>query len=82
MKDVTIGLYVFAHKNSNKVLISRQFQIKCYYNVENWQKSCRKKTVIQLIVVSKQKTKAKQLKLTNRVKVVSQNFTKVDYCMR
>ena len=51
MKDVTIGLYVFAHKNSNKVLISRQFQIKCYYNVENWQKSCRKKTVIQLIVV-------------------------------
>ena len=29
----------------------KQFQIKCYYNVENWQKSCRKKTVIQLIVV-------------------------------
>ena len=26
--------------------------------------------------------RAKQLKLTNRIKVVSQNFTKVDYCMR
>ena len=35
------------------------------------------------ILILKVKTgRAKQLKLTNTIKIVSQNFTKVDYCMR